>query len=74
MHFMIVIRCPKTDLDVSTGVIVNIKTFRELPATRSKFKCSACNEEHIWSASDAMLASLSASQKASFVPPKHDKR
>jgi hypothetical protein len=73
MHFMIVIRCPKSDLDVSTGVIVNIKTFSELPLRPSKFTCSACLEEHIWSAADAMLAELSTSQKAAFGPAGYDK-
>jgi hypothetical protein len=71
---MIVIRCPKTDLDVSTGVIVNIKTFTELPANPPKFKCSGSGDEHAWSVRDAMLAGLSTSERASFVPPEHDKR
>jgi hypothetical protein len=74
MHLMLVVRCPNTDLEVSTGIIVDIKTFKELPPRPSKFRCSACDKEHIWSSADAMLADLSASQKASFVPPELDKR
>ena len=73
MHFKVVIVCPQTKVEVPTGVVVNIKTFKELPTAASHFRCGACGEEHAWSVADAQLASLSPSESAAFIPPNDEK-
>jgi hypothetical protein len=68
MHLKVVIVCRKTQLEVPTGVIVDIKTFKEFPAGGAQFRCPACGEEHRWSVSDAQLAGLSLAESEAFVP------
>lgn len=41
MHYMIVIVCPNTKVEVPTGIVVNIKTFKESPTNGAQFRCPA---------------------------------
>jgi hypothetical protein len=59
MHFMIGITCPQTKDEVSTGLMVDIKTFNEMPRSGARMPCSSCGQEHAWSIADAQLASPS---------------
>lgn len=62
MLFKVVIVCPSTRVEVPTGVVVDITTFKELPPGGAQFGCPACGKEHAWSAADAQLASLSVAE------------
>ena len=60
MKCIIIIRCPKTSIDVPTGVVVDITTVAHLPKGTSRLRCPQCGESHEWSVKDAMLASTDA--------------
>jgi hypothetical protein len=64
MHFMLIIECPKNKVEVPTGVAVDIKTFKELPAETAKLLvCPSCGGEHVWSVADVQLTTLSSSER-----------
>jgi hypothetical protein len=72
MDLMIVIFCPKTNQEVPTDIVVNISTFKGLPIGEAQLRCPACGEEHTWSVKDAMLATLSAVERATHTPTVED--
>jgi hypothetical protein len=45
----IVIRCPRTGADVSTGIELDRQSWDTLPIVPSTFRCAACGAEHVWS-------------------------
>ena len=56
MRVLIVIRCPKTGLEVPTGTVTTLDQLHTLPKEKMPLRCPACGEEHHWSANDALLA------------------
>ena len=64
---VIVIRCPRTGNEVSTGVEIDADRFKMLPPIVSRMRCPACGSEHAWS-------KRSASFKAMAVPDADEKR
>jgi hypothetical protein len=56
MDFFVIIRCPRTDDEVPTGLITDITKLDNLPSNPTELKCSACGERHQWSRRDAFLA------------------
>ena len=64
---VIVIRCPRTGNEVSTGVEIDADRFKTLPPTVSRMRCPACGSEHAWS-------KRSASFKTLAVPEPDEKR
>jgi hypothetical protein len=52
---VIMIRCPETGSEISTGIECEVDDFRRLPFVITQTNCSSCGREHSWSKSDAWL-------------------
>ncbi len=52
----VMIKCPRTGRNVSTGIEVEPETFAALPNVDTWLKCSACNGFHYWNKSSAWLS------------------
>jgi hypothetical protein len=48
--------CPITGGEFSTGIHIDIETFRNLPDTRMNSACPRCGTVHLWSIREARLA------------------
>lgn len=53
---VVMIRCPRTGSNVSTGLEMDQETWDTLPVVTSKMHCPACGAEHVWSKTYAHLA------------------
>jgi hypothetical protein len=51
----VMVRCPKTGRELSTGVEMDDDTFAGLPDIRSQINCPACGLSHDWSVREAWL-------------------
>jgi hypothetical protein len=49
------IRCPRTGEAVSTAIETEPSVFSRLPEVAGRMRCSACGEEHVWTAREAWL-------------------
>jgi hypothetical protein len=49
------LRCPTTDQDVPTGIIMDFLSFNRLIARHPTFTCPACGRTHEWSIGSARL-------------------
>ena len=70
---MLMIRCPATGTDVSTGIEVEPEMFSDLPDVRRSTTCSACGKVHRWWTHEAFLSAkgvegLPADRGASGAP------
>ena len=45
---VVMIRCPDTGEEISTGIDTDSLTFRRLPRVASRIMCPACGKEHVW--------------------------
>ena len=52
---VVMVRCPATSRELSTGVEMDVATFERLPDIRSRIKCPVCNLDHDWSTREAWL-------------------
>ena len=52
---IVMVRCPKTGRELSTGIEMDAATLAQLPDIRSKIECPLCRVEHIWSTREAWL-------------------
>jgi hypothetical protein len=52
---VIMIRCPETGSEISTGIECEDDDFRSLPFVITHTTCPSCGREHSWSKSDAWL-------------------
>ena len=52
---VIMIRCPKTGREISTGIECEGDDFKKLPFVIAQTACPSCGCEHSWSKSDAWL-------------------
>jgi hypothetical protein len=52
----IMIRCPESGSEISTGIACDGATFRFLPFLVSHAHCPICGKAHVWSKSDAWLS------------------
>lgn len=54
---MVLIRCPVTDLPVSTGLFMDESTFRSatLEEEETRLSCPLCGETHVWRKEEAYL-------------------
>jgi hypothetical protein len=52
---IIIVRCPKTDQEISTGIEIEPDDFRLLPPVKGRVQCPLCGEEHSWFPSAARL-------------------
>jgi hypothetical protein len=61
---IVMVRCPATGRQLSTGVEMDADTFMRLPEIRSQIKCPACKLDHDWSTRDAWLENPPSSAPA----------
>jgi hypothetical protein len=52
---IIVVRCPKTDQEISTGIEIEPGDFLLLPPVAGRVQCPLCGEEHLWLPSQARV-------------------
>ena len=52
---VIMIRCPQTGRDISTGVEMDMAEFQRAPVFFSRVLCPICAREHEWFAQDAWV-------------------
>lgn len=52
---VVLVRCPKTGRELSTGVEMDAATFAKLPDIRSQITCPICGLSHDWSVREAWL-------------------
>lgn len=51
----IVITCPNTKKEVSTGIAMNQSSFDSSRLVNNKVSCPHCNAVHVWNKEDARL-------------------
>jgi hypothetical protein len=51
----IMIRCPQTQQEISTGISIDRTTFRSMPVFFSRTFCPLCRVTHEWFAKDAWV-------------------
>ncbi len=61
---IIMIRCPNTGQEISTGFEADIPTFRGLPKLLAYSRCPACGLEHPWWKAEAWLED----EDSGFIP------
>ena len=52
---IVMVRCPATGRELSTGIEMDAGTFAKLPEIRSQIKCPACGADHTWTTREAWL-------------------
>jgi hypothetical protein len=52
---MIVIRCPNTGREISTGLEADARTYQQVPVFFSRTYCPICRTHHEWFAKDAWV-------------------
>jgi hypothetical protein len=52
---IVMVRCPTTGCELSTGVEMDPATFECLPDILSQIKCPLCRLDHNWSTREAWL-------------------
>jgi len=50
---VMMVRCPITGRELSTGVQMDARTFEQLPETRTQLTCPICKIDHVWSTREA---------------------
>jgi hypothetical protein len=66
---MIMIRCPSTGAEVSTGLGVDRYTFETLPEVEAEMRCAVCGQKHRWSRSQAWLEGSARKARLRVVEP-----
>jgi hypothetical protein len=61
---VVMVRCPTTGRELSTGVEMDAATFERLPDIRSQIKCPVCRLDHNWSTREAWLGNPAPSISA----------
>jgi hypothetical protein len=64
----IMIKCPKTDRWISTGIDVHPDSYAGIPDTVAKTRCPACGQNHSWSKKDAMICEFATTGSQSGNP------
>ena len=61
---VVMVRCPSTGRELSTGVEMDEETFQRLSDIRSQMRCPICGIDHIWSTREAWLGNPAPSLPA----------
>ena len=61
---VVMVRCPATGRELSTGVEMDAETFERLPDIRSRMRCPVCSLDHDWSTREAWLGNPAPSAPA----------
>jgi DNA-directed RNA polymerase subunit RPC12/RpoP len=52
---VLLIKCPKTGFDLSTGIQIDSATLARTPQVPSQTRCPHCGSEHFWMPREAIL-------------------
>jgi hypothetical protein len=52
----LMLKCPTTGREFSTGILADEETFKQLPDTVTKATCPHCGQLHSWWTREARLA------------------
>ena len=52
---VVMVRCPTTGRELSTGIEMDAATFESLPEIRAQIECPVCRSDHNWSTREAWL-------------------
>jgi hypothetical protein len=52
---VVVIKCPNTNQDITTGIEIEERDFVQLPDVLTHTRCSICGLEHAWWKREARL-------------------
>lgn len=52
---LVMIKCPQTGGQVSTGIETDVATFERLPDADAQLNCPQCGQVHVWRKADAAL-------------------
>jgi hypothetical protein len=61
---VVMVRCPNTGRELSTGIEMDAATFERLPDIRSQMKCPVSSLDHNWSTREAWLGNPAPSVPA----------
>lgn len=53
---VVMIKCPRTGADISTGLKAEKESFGRMPVFMARCYCGHCRTEHEWFARDAWVA------------------
>jgi hypothetical protein len=59
----LMLRCPTTGLEFSTGIFADEETFKKLPDTVTKSACPHCGRLHTWWTREARLSESEPNQR-----------
>ena len=59
----LMIKCPDTGRDISTGLVADRKSFATMPVFFARVLCPLCNTEHEWFAREAWLCEAEAPRR-----------
>lgn len=65
---IVVILCPKTGVQISTGIETDVAGFSKLPPTKFEVDCWACGGRHTWSRRWATLLEADAIDRQAGIP------
>ena len=63
----VVVICPVTCREISTGIETEAEVLRDLPRIPAAVRCPECGEQHFWTCDDAIVQERAT-------PPAHDPR
>lgn len=52
---LVMIKCPRTGRDISTGIVADRASFNAAPVFFARVHCPMCRTEHEWFAKDAWV-------------------
>jgi hypothetical protein len=61
---VVMVRCPATGRELSTGVEMDAAIFGRLPDIRSRMRCPVCSRDHDWLTREAWLGNPAPSGPA----------
>jgi hypothetical protein len=65
---VIMIRCPQTGREISTGIECEAETFNTIPFVVAQSNCPHCGCQHRWSKEDAWLKDCAPQKLEEAVP------
>lgn len=60
----VMVICPVTCREISTGIETEADVLRVLPRIQSAVLCPACGEKHFWTCDDAVLSDAPEKRQA----------
>jgi hypothetical protein len=60
----VMVRCPETGRDISTGIVTDRKSFAATPVFFARVYCPICRTEHEWFAKEAWVCEAEPRRRA----------